>query len=551
MKRILSIIALAAFAAPLFGQTAADAFRFSENIYEGTARTVAMGNAFTALGGDLGSIGINPAGSAVANYSQVTITPGLTISSSTSYGNPAGETSYFEQIMKSKKTAFTLPNVAATFNLNLGNKTGLKNMTFGFAVNRTNDYGQNVFAMGTNDKTSYLGSMAYWATLDGVYAGDLTASNRWETQPWRYVIGHKTGMIATLGDDYSYIGATEDFENIGTEENPHYNIFTPGQLEQSYSRMVSGEKYEYAFNVAFNISDKLYLGVNLVGTSLSYSYEHYFKEVSVNPSDFEYDMGGKIYQFDKMKYSTFYDASGSGFYGKIGAIFTPGLGIRIGAAIQTPTVMNIRERWQERGEMSTLITSTSSSEASPEGETSYRLVSPFRANFGLAWTFGRFGVISADYEFSDYKQMRYTRSRDLDSEFLMDLNTEIRDSYATSHLFRAGVELKPLSVLALRAGYAINSPSLKSEINFKDADGRGPGTRFCKQAVSFGIGFASKSSFFADLTAQKIFYPTEYYMPYDPYVLDETNNELAGYYVPEIVIKPRQWKVMLTLGWRF
>ena len=66
---IILLAAISSFAA--LAQTAYDAFLFSETNYEGTARTVAMGNAFTALGGDLGSISLNPAGSAVAKYSQV------------------------------------------------------------------------------------------------------------------------------------------------------------------------------------------------------------------------------------------------------------------------------------------------------------------------------------------------------------------------------------------------------------------------------------------------------------------------------------------------
>lgn len=67
-------------------ETMHDALNFSENNYFGTARSVAMGNAFTALGGDLGGISINPAGSAVANYSQATITPSLNISVSSAQG---------------------------------------------------------------------------------------------------------------------------------------------------------------------------------------------------------------------------------------------------------------------------------------------------------------------------------------------------------------------------------------------------------------------------------------------------------------------------------
>ena len=62
-KQTIAILLLAAFAADAGAQTVADALRFSDNNYYGTARSISMGNAFTALGGDLGSISLNPAGS--------------------------------------------------------------------------------------------------------------------------------------------------------------------------------------------------------------------------------------------------------------------------------------------------------------------------------------------------------------------------------------------------------------------------------------------------------------------------------------------------------
>lgn len=70
-KTAITILLSLASVAAGYAQTAYDALMFSENNYEGTARSVAMGNAFTALGGDLGAVTINPAGSAVANYSQI------------------------------------------------------------------------------------------------------------------------------------------------------------------------------------------------------------------------------------------------------------------------------------------------------------------------------------------------------------------------------------------------------------------------------------------------------------------------------------------------
>ena len=122
MKRIAILLISGMTAVCGYAQTAYDALLFSENNYEGSARTVAMGNAFTALGGDLGSIGLNPAGSAVAGYSQITLTPALTFSTSTTHGvSPYsdGFLPYFERQMKSRITDLSAPNVGFTINYDI------------------------------------------------------------------------------------------------------------------------------------------------------------------------------------------------------------------------------------------------------------------------------------------------------------------------------------------------------------------------------------------------------------------------------------------------
>ena len=50
-----------------------------------------------------------------------------------------------------------------------------------------------------------------------------------------------------------------------------------------------------------------------------------------------------------MKYKNTYIANGSGYFAKFGVIVTPGMGLRFGAAIQTPTVNVIEETWFEEG----------------------------------------------------------------------------------------------------------------------------------------------------------------------------------------------------------
>ena len=123
----MTILLAAMSVAGAYAQTAYDALRYSENNYEGTARSVAMGNAFTALGGDLGAVTINPAGSAVAKYSQVTITPGLTISANTTQGvSPYdnGDLPYFERKMRSTASKVSMPNLGFTLNWDTNRTSG-------------------------------------------------------------------------------------------------------------------------------------------------------------------------------------------------------------------------------------------------------------------------------------------------------------------------------------------------------------------------------------------------------------------------------------------
>ena len=162
MKKTFIAITLLLAAVTAGAQTMYDGLTFSQNNYYGTARSMGMGNAMTAVGGDLGSIGINPAGSAVYNYSQFTVTPNVTISSmnaSWSAYPVNGTDTYTGQINKTL-SRFTMPNIGATINFNTGRKRGLKGVTYGFVVNSVNNYTGQMMTGGQNDKTSYQSSVA-------------------------------------------------------------------------------------------------------------------------------------------------------------------------------------------------------------------------------------------------------------------------------------------------------------------------------------------------------------------------------------------------------
>lgn len=568
---LLSLTAVAAGA-----QTMYDGLTFSQNNYYGTARSIGMGNAMTAVGGDLGSIGINPAGSAVAGYSQFTITPNLTLSSmNSSYSAyPVGGVDNFSNERRESLTRFSMPNIGATFNWKTGSGSGLTAITYGFVVNGTNNFTGKMMAGGRNDKTSYISSMAVAAEgydMDFLNGYSINSNNErvdrgWDYPyyypddytndpkkgsyaPWNVIANVQAGALSNFGDSndpayyWRYIGATEIYEQTGEKDadgNYIYNISLPGALNQAYGRNVTGSKYDALLNVGFNFGETFFLGANLGITSLNYNYDEYFKEAAENPSAFEMDFGekGKTYFSDyRTRYS--YTADGSGVYGKFGFLWRPVDGIRIGGAVQTPTIMEINERWRQDVNVNYTNASFNGSAKTPEGDYSYRLRSPYRLNAGAAFTFAGMALLSADYEMTDYSTMKFTsKEGGWNDDSFRNLNDEIHDCMGVSHMVRIGTEFKPVPEFAVRAGYNFTTTP---EYVYNGNEKTKLNDRI--NAFSIGLGYSSNGSFFADIAARLTMLSDEYISPYADYLKD-----LAS---PMILNKRDLYSITATFGWRF
>ena len=568
---LLSLTAVAAGA-----QTMYDGLTFSQNNYYGTARSIGMGNAMTAVGGDLGSIGINPAGSAVAGYSQFTITPNLTLSSmNSSYSAyPVGGVDNFSNERRESLTRFSMPNIGATFNWKTGSGSGLTAITYGFVVNGTNNFTGKMMAGGRNDKTSYISSMAVAAEgydMDFLNGYSINSNNErvdrgWDYPynypddyahdpnkgsyaPWNVIANVQAGALSNFGDSndpayyWRYIGATEIYEKTGEKDadgNYIYNISLPGALSQAYGRNVTGSKYDALLNVGFNFGETFFLGANLGITSLNYNYDEYFKEAAENPSAFEMDFGekGKTYFSDyRTRYS--YTADGSGVYGKFGFLWRPVDGIRVGGAVQTPTIMEINERWRQDVNVNYTDASFNGSAKTPEGDYSYRLRSPYRLNAGAAFTFAGMALLSADYEMTDYSTMKFmSKNGGWNDDTYGKLNDEIRNRMGVSHMVRVGAEFKPVPEFAVRAGYNFTTTP---EYVYNGNEKTKLNDRI--NAFSIGLGYSSNGSFFADIAARLTMLSDEYISPYADYLKD-----LAS---PMILNKRDLYSITATFGWRF
>jgi len=163
MKKIITFVLGAVVTVAAAAQSWQDALYFSENLYQGTARSVGMGNALTAVGGDLGSIGLNPAGSSVSGYSRVVITPGLSISSTKATGViPEGSTSAIGlgDKVNSNFARVKLPNIGFIINADTGSRAGWKRFSFGMVSNATNDFTNRVVGAGVNADNSFAAALA-------------------------------------------------------------------------------------------------------------------------------------------------------------------------------------------------------------------------------------------------------------------------------------------------------------------------------------------------------------------------------------------------------
>lgn len=546
MKKKYILLAAALFAAGMTAgaQTIDDALTFASSDNYGTARTIGMGNAVTAVGGDLGTATFNPAGAAVASYSQVSVTPGLSLSM-TKGRFTDGPTKTAGGIAENNQARFIVPNVGITLAFDTHRDRGLKRVTFGYVLNAS-DYYNDAFRARREGFGSFTGKLALAA--DGTSPADLLAGNADALS----CLAYKTNAINYLGEN-QYMGLAENLDNIR-------NLIYEPLIGQEYTRQSYGNKLEHILNLSFNISDVLYIGANLGLVSSDYTLKE-----SINENDVKgvrYD-----YLFNNFSYRYNYNMRSTGIYGKFGVILTPFDGMRIGAAFQTPTAFNNKESWyhvigtrryiDDIAAASQNRSATTGSDSSSEtGYWDYKVRTPLRFNVGLAYNIGRRLLVSADYERVDFKYTRYNAVAYQDEIYFEEFNKEIQGQMTGSNclvaqnIVRAGAEIRVTDNFRIRAGYNFQD----SGLGLSTTDGIQK-VKADMHAMNFGLGLYTNRSFYCDIAARYTWRPdrtVQIYGDYD-YVYKDPS---SGTYVeaseaPIATAKRNLLTLAVTLGWRF
>lgn len=495
-------------ATTLWGQSEYDALRYAKQQHEGTARSLAMGNAFTALGGDLGAISLNPAATAIFRHSSFTITPSVNFSDERSH--------YLNTTSQAGNSRFGVSNVGYVSYYPTGRKQGLISFNFALTSNQIANYNGESFVSGTNDRGSLLGAIA--TNARGIDPAQLTISDQndpFGSIPDWYIQAYNCYLINPLVNQDkeftgAYIGATETFNEQGQR-------VLAAPVDQVYQRYSAGYNNDISLSFAGNISHKFFFGINLSIQSIWFQSSEYTEEFASTPNAFP-ETG-----FQSMQHSYHLTASGTGFNARAGIIWLPIAGLRLGASVVTPTWLQMDEQWYYT--MDSQLKESYYCD-SPNYGFRYDIQTPWRWNVGAAYTFGKRSLISVDYESVNYSDLELSYNGST-SMFSAE-NQRIQRDFRRAHILRAGAEFRMTEAWSIRAGYNYLSQSADT---MDDAI----------QLASIGAGY-NKGAFFADIAYQ---HPLQWQK--ETYSFYPYGNAAR----PTVASQYRNMRLLLTFGLRF
>ena len=464
-NRILLAIVIIALSQIVSAQNIDDALRYSQTFYQGTARFNGMSGAFTALGGDMSSIQLNPAGLGLFRSTEISVTPQL-------FTNKVNTT--FTESASDFTSKLGLSQIGIVSVLKTGSGAGLNNIAISYTYNRTNNLDFYGRIRGTLNNTSMA---EYWAAISNGYTRNELGGDAYLAQ-YTYLTDTLSGSSNQWGTIFSSYG------------DASY------QSGQSVERIIDNTGHQGEHTIAFgaNIGDKIYIGAALGLAEISYTghYEHS-----------EYLTSGNIYGLYNFNYVNHFDAEGNGANFKFGVILRPVESLRIGFSMQTPTVYNMDE---------TFYSSMTSSfdfgnyEAGTGASTySYKLRTPGRINLGLAYQVGSLALLSADYEFVDYSTAKLKDG--IDGYNFTNENSDIKSELQNTGNLRLGAEFH-VGSMYLRGGYRYYGSAFQSGTLNEDKHYSG---------YSLGIGYR-QNPFYIDFAFSGLVSKEQYMMYADSYL---------------------------------
>lgn len=432
MKKTIITIIMLLSVVTAFAQGSDDARLFSQTFYHGTAKALGMGNALGAVGGDMTSVCINPAGMGLYRSNEVTASLNLldNIHSSTYYG----------ETTNANTLRLNIPNLGYVNAKQRSNYRKLRFTQFGIGLTRTNDFNFHSFAQGINPTSSKIDN--YLQQIDNLSPSEIADAFPMDIYPaWEtYLIDIYQDSI---GDYYS-------------------SPVPQGNIIQSQEKIFKGRSEEWTFAGSANYSERFFIGASI-------GLQH-VKRKGTRVIEESLPEGAHVSDFNQWSYTEEISTKGIGLNAKIGFIYHANRWLRLGAAFHSPTVFKLDETWQTETESQ--INWVTRKYISLESHYEYTFISPLKWVGSMAFIIGQQGLVSLDAEYSNYGAARF-QANDFDYSAT---NDETRNTYGRTLNFRIGSEWR-LSNAFLRIGGAYYG----SPFGFGKADGS-------LKKASIGIG---------------------------------------------------------------
>jgi hypothetical protein len=479
-------------------QTELDALRYSQQSFGSTARSLSMGGAFGALGADFSTLSSNPAGIGVFRKSEFTASIGF--ENNNSDGDFLGET------RTDNRFNVSMPNLGLVFAFSKNKKeSNWKQFSFGLGYNRIASYQNDYFFAGKNPDNSLLDDYVEQVYNDG----GATPEDLFYYYPFDVHLAYQTFLIDPAPFD----------------SNNYVSVIPDGGAMQSKTFESRGSMGEFVLSFGGNYNDKVFWGITAGFPGIRYEEESTWEETDTDNSIITPDSSR---DFSSMMYTYHLKTVGRGINGKFGLIIRPADFIRFGAAIHSPTYFYMSDGYDAHMSSAFANGETHYYE-SPLGNYNYSLTTPFRAIGSVALIFGKAGLVSVDYEYTDYTNAHFSAN---DYSFSSE-NRAIDQLYNPSvHILRAGTEWRYGDV-SFRGGAAYYSPVFNNDLEADET--------IDQHSISYtaGVGFRGKH-FYTDLG----------------YAYTKTGELVRQYSlvnenVPGATVTHVNHRAILTLGFRF
>lgn len=533
------------------GQSPIDAYRLSQPDLKGTARYMSMAGAFGALGGDLSTLSHNPAGIGIYRNSEVGFTLDLdlqkSISNSNDYQTPISQ------------TKFLLNNMGFVWTLKLSNPT-FPNFNFGFTYNKSASFNRRYRGeiRLSNSLSNYIASVT---TAGGYNESQLLGSSTEDPYnpsqgigaPWLSILGYDGYLFSSYGQNPQtgnplYVGQFGG----NTKGTGYFDVEESGAVD--------------SYNIAFggNISNVVFWGMDFDIAHLNYVLRPQWTEHLTDAQ-----VGNDAGMIDLMPaswtLSNYYRCTGTGFNFKLGLIVKPIQELRLGLSFETPTWYSFNESFDASinylygGRNQGVVYSN----RGYTGVNNVNFRTPWKLNVSAAAVLFNKFILSGEYEWTQYKGMRYsspsywggwaggdywypddyypwdwysaTRAADpfVSSSPFSDTNDKINSYYCNTNTVRLGAEFRVTNRFSVRAGYSYVSAPVKDEMNSEmiKTAGMVPNYRFDNTTnyITCGLGYKIKA-FTLDLAYVYKHMTSTYhaFSPYRPILADDMNADNLG-----------------------